>query len=370
MGLVFQRTYKSADGIVRTCKRWTIRYYRNGRAHQEPTKYTRKTDAERLLKQREGDIAKGMPIAAAAMRTTFDEAAADVVNDYKANGQRSLDVLERRLKLHLTPFFGGRKLADISATDVRAYIAERQAVRTVTRSAYVVKRKDGTAITIPASTREIKGISNAEINRELQIVKRCYSLALKAHKAYTRPDIPMLRESAPRAGFFDRRQVETLCGHLSPALADVVRFAFITGWRLHSEVLPLEWRNVDLKAGTVRLEAGTTKTGDARTFPITADLRVVLERRQRAHDDAKQAGHVAPWVFFRLVAKGRRGKKCPKPIASFTKAWAVACRDAGYPGRIPHDLRRSAVGTLVRAGLSEHVALKLAGHREAGVFGG
>jgi integrase len=368
MGQVFQRTYRAPDGTVRTCARWTIRYFRNGRAHQEPTKFTRKTQAENLLKQREGDIAKGVPIAAAAMRTTFDEAAADVVNDYKANGKRSLSVLERRLKLHLTPFFGGRKLADISTTDVRTYITERQAARTVTRSAYVVKRKDGTEITISASTREIAGISNAEINRELQILKRCYSLAIKAHKAYTRPDIPMLREAAPRAGFFDRRQVDTLCSHLAPALADVVRFAFITGWRLHSEVLPLEWRNVDLKAGTVRLEAGTTKTGEARTFPITVDLRDVLERRQRAHDEAKQAGHVAPWVFFRLVAKGRRGKKFPKPITSFTKAWTVACTAACCPGRIPHDLRRSAVRTFVRAGLSEHVAMKLAGHRTPSVF--
>jgi len=40
-----------------------------------------------------------------------------------------------------------------------------------------------------------------------------------------------------------------------------VTFAYITGWRVPSEVLPLEWRQVDLDAGTVQLDSGQTKNG-------------------------------------------------------------------------------------------------------------
>jgi hypothetical protein len=48
-------------------------------------------------------------------------------------------------------------------------------------------------------------------------------------------------------------------------------------WRIDSEVLLLEWRQVDFAAGEVRLDPGKTKNGEGRTFPMTRDLREVPE---------------------------------------------------------------------------------------------
>jgi integrase len=79
-------------------------------------------------------------------------------------------------------------------------------------------------------------------------------------------------------------------------------------------------------------------------------------------------GVVVPWVFFRMVAKGRGGEKHPKPITTFIKSFKTACRKAGHPGRIPHDLRRTAVRNLVRAGVPQTVAMKLTGHKTDSVF--
>ncbi len=90
-------------------------------------------------------------------------------------------------------------------------------------------------------------------------------------------------------------------------------------------------RQVDFDAGEIRLDPETTKNRDGRTFPMTDDLRALLKAQRTKQEEMKKAGHVVPWVFFRLVAKGRGGTKSPKPIKAFTKAWKAACVAAGCP---------------------------------------
>lgn len=127
-------------------------------------------------------------------------------------------------------------------------------------------------------------------------------------------------------------------------------------------VLPLPWRQVDVAAGTVRLDTGTTKNGEGRLLPMTQELRALLEAR-REYNDAVQRGKGeiipwAPWVFHRDG----------KPIKSFRRDWRTACKRAGMPGMIPHDFRRTAVRTLVRVGVPERVAMTMTGHKARSVF--
>lgn len=139
----------------------------------------------------------------------------------------------------------------------------------------------------------------------------------------------------------------------------MVTFAYITGWRVRSEILLLHWRQVDFKAGTIRLEPGTTKNAEGRMFYMTAELRATPEE-QRARTEALQrrTGRMIPWVFH------RNGQ----PIKSFRIAWARAVRAAGVPGRIPHDLRRTAVRNLERRGVPRSVAMKMVGHKTESVY--
>ena len=85
-------------------------------------------------------------------------------------------------------------------------------------------------------------MSNAEINRELAALKRAFSLAVKDGKLMVKPYIPMLKENNVRKGFFERDEFERVRSHLSSPLQPVVHFAYITGWRIRSEVLMLQWR--------------------------------------------------------------------------------------------------------------------------------
>ena len=143
----------------------------------------------------------------------------------------------------------------------------------------------------------------------------------------------------------------------------------MTGWRITSEVLPLQWWNVDFKAGEIRLDAGTTKNREGRVFKMTTELRTLLDTQKAERDRvAKESGLICPWVFFRMLAESRGGEKKPRRIISLNKAWASACITAGCPGRIPHDLRRTAIRNMVRAGIPERVSMKLTGHKTRSVF--
>jgi len=312
---------------------WWIRYYRNGKCFPESSGSTQHAVAKSLLKLREGEGAKGVPVTPMMARFTFDEAARDLEREYAANGRRSLDSVERRIRKHLLPFLGGRRMAGITTVDVRRYTEQRQ----------------------------IAGAKNATINRELAALKRMFTLARRAGILAASPFIPMLAENNVRKGFFEREQFDAVCAHLAAPVQAVVTFAYLTGWRGPSEVLTLQWRQVDLVAGVLRLEPGTTKNNDARVFPfdVFPELRELLHR-QRAITDAveKANGKAVPWVFHR---DGR-------PIRTYQTAWKSACEAAGCPGLVPHDFRRTAVRNMSRAGLPDTVSMKLTGHKTRSVF--
>lgn len=135
---------------------------------------------------------------------------------------------------------------------------------------------------------------------------------------------------------------------------------YLTGWR-SSEILKMEWRQVDMKAGEVRLDPGTTKNREGRVFPFTAELRELLKALHVEHEALKKKGTIGRFVFHQPNAPELRVKHLRRP-------WANACKKAGCPGRIFHDLRRSAARNFVRSGIAERVAMRLLGHKTRSIF--
>lgn len=174
----------------------------------------------------------------------------------------------------------------------------------------------------------------------------------------------MIQISNARAGFFEEAEFRSVCDQLvakkRESLVAPLTFAYLTGWRLADEVLPLTWAQVDLGAGVVRLEPGTTKNDEGREWPLRAlpELHELVQRQQEYTRAVEiQTGAIVPYVFHR----GGR------PIKSVRGAFAAACARAGIE-RIPHDFRRTAVRNLERAGVPRSVSMKLVGHKTESIY--
>jgi integrase len=143
-----------------------------------------------------------------------------------------------------------------------------------------------------------------------------------------------------------------------------VTIGYTFRWRLQSEVLTLERRQLDLDAGTLRLEPGSTKNDDGRVVYLTAELKSLLAAQlERVRALEREMGRILVPLFPHL--KGRhRGQR----IQDFKKAWKTACEKAGCPGMLRHDFRRTAVRNMVNVGVPERVTMKVTGHKTRSVF--
>jgi integrase len=341
------------DGRRIERRTWMLKYYKNGIAIRESSGTTNEREARRLLRDKETDRDRGLPVGGEVGKIHWEDAAADLITDYDNNEQSSVTAVRYRLRLHLTPVFAGALMAEITTDVIKQYTKDRRTA----------------------------GAANGTINRELTILKRMFSLALENRRLLYAPYIPLLAEHNVRAGFFERDQFESVRAQLRPrggevariALQGLITVAYVTGWRIDSEIVPLEWRQVDLDAGEIRLDPHTTKNDAPRTFPLTEELRQVFVTQQRQRDALASQGILCPWVFFRLVATKRGGAakaspKMPKLLKGFRKAWMHACVAAGQPGKILHDFRRTAIRNMVRRGVPERVAMQLTGHKTRAVF--
>lgn len=349
-------------------KKYWIKYVQHGRVLRESTETENIADARRMLRTREGDIVKGIPVDPDAGRITFEEAVVDLLNDYSMNGKKTLKDVRRRIQKHLAPYFGNRRMVVITTADLRAFIAKRQGEGFAVR-----QRRKGKKAVGPEAPEQRRTVSPAEINRELTILKRMFSLAIQAGKLTHKPHFPMLRENNVRAGFLEHEHYQTVLQHVPSSMRPVVTFAYVTGWRINSEVLPMQWRQVDLKSGEVRLDPGTTKNFEGRIFYLTPELHQLLaDQRKAANRIQREKGVIVQHVFFHdgTTLSGDPAVIAGRQIArsAFYHAWCRARVEAGRPGIIPHDLRRTAVRNMVRAGIPERVAMELSGHKTRSVF--
>jgi integrase len=306
---------------------WWIQYYVYGRQVRESSCSTREEVAVRLLARRRAEIEADTFVSLSARRLRYEQLRDGLYADYSANRRRWLRVGKEGQPYvcgisHLDPFFAGRRAVAISTTLIREFITKRQS----------------------------EGGSNGTINRELALLRRMFNLAIEDGTLRIAPHFPMLKEAAPRKGFLEYTQFQRLRAELPEYLRYIFTMGYYTGMRL-GEILNIRWSSVDLEKAEIRLEPGTTKNDEPRTIPLFAELREMLSIEREKHPNSE-------FIFLRK----------DHHVHTFYKAWRSACKRADLGRVLFHDLRRTGVRNLVRAGVPERVAMTISGHRTRAVF--
>ncbi len=316
---------KRGNGTVyRRGRIWWIQYFVRGLIVPESSHSTEKADAENLLKQRIGEVAAGRRVG--PERATIADLCALVVEDNQFRKLRDANHVGWRYKAHIEPVLGSLLVSRFGSAQVRQYVAQRRAA----------------------------GARDSTINRELAIVRRGFRLGAQEDPPLVQrqPAISMLEEDNVRQGFLEQDQYERLLEELPTSLKALFVCGYHTGAR-KNELRRIRWEQVDSETGLIRLSAGQTKGKKPRTLPIYGDMPRWLERQR----ESCPAGSI--WVFHGT-------HNCP--VGNHLNGWAEACERAGVPGLLFHDLRRSAVRNMKRAGIQDRVAMEISGHRTRSIF--
>jgi integrase len=287
--------------------------------------------------------AKNDKAASTAMRNWIVELANGGYRDSKITMNRLFDLYEADLK----------RQERVSYENVKLKLNKYLRPRLGEREASLVKRSDIAAYT---DQRLAEGAENATINRELSYIVRAFTLGIDDELITSRPKVTKLDESDNvRLGFVEHETYEAVLRELP----EHQKFLFVCGyhWGMRKgelSKLRCEWVRLNEAKPIVKVPGSVTKNGKPRTIPIYGDLVAWFEMAKGEWAQSPDC----PWIFT------YRGKRLREPREAFRQA-AI---DAGYPELLFHDLRRTAVRNMERAGVPRAEAMQISGHKTEAVY--
>lgn len=328
------RRERGTGSIFRRGRIWWVSYYdASGQKRRESSDSPVEEVAKRMLRRRLGEKELGTLPTPRVNRLTYEKLRDALYQHFATNRKKLLRVGTGEEKK------GQPYVVAVSPLDEFFKNYRALGITTERVSEFTKKRQE-------------EGVSDGYINLSLSMLRRMFSLAVEDGRLQRSnvPFIRMLKATPPRKGFLEYDDFQRLRLALPEYLRPILTFGYYTGMR-YGEIIGLKWSNVDLFAKEVTLDPGTTKNEEPRTIPLSGEVLEMLKIQAQKHPESE-------FVFT------RNGD----PIRDFRHAWVTATKKAGVPGLLFHDLRRSGVRNLIRAGVPETVAMRISGHKTRSVF--
>lgn len=150
---------------------WWLYCSFRGKPYRESSGSEVRSDAVKLLKRRHAEMGKGQVIGPDMDKTTFEDLATIIEQDYIVNQRRSFKRIKTSLSA-LRGFFGPSYARDLTLDRLNADVAARLD----------------------------EGVMSASICNDLAILRRAFRLAARAGKAIVQP-FPTLQVNNMRTGF-------------------------------------------------------------------------------------------------------------------------------------------------------------------------
>jgi integrase len=348
------------DGrVFRRGGTWWVGYYLRGKQYRESAHTPDEQKARGFLKQRMKQVGADQLgyhtfVGPQQQRLMVSELLNNLEADRKLRG---IDSPQFKSHLrHVRERFGDMRALDVTAAKVDEFIENQLA----------------------------SGYRPATINRSTQLLGQSFKRAVTDNLLTSAPRIRRLSEKDnARQGFFSAQEFRAVKENLPYYLQDFALFGYLVGWR-KGEIASLLWS--DVQSDVIRLRGEHSKNGEPRMIVLEGELAELIERRRLA----RTVKTIDSVVLASLVFHHKGS-----PIVDTRKAWRTACCMAGtgklvcptcevavdgehkcakcskswkrddlkYVGPIFHDLRRTCVRDLIRAGVPEKVAMTVSGHK-------
>jgi len=326
------------------CRFWYAQYIHDGKKVRVSTREVSKMAALAALRRLMSDRDRGLAPLPEAQKLRYADLRQGLIDDYREQGNRTLT----------TDADGEETVHGLYALDAYFGFGPNHSGPRVSE----IKPKTSQEF---ARKRREQGVGNAIINRSLACLRRMLRIAYDDELIQRVPKVHFLKEPPARKGFLEEDKFYELLALFSTRLKPLILFLYRCGVR-GGEALQIEWPQVDLGRRLITLPQEQTKTEEERIVPLPSELVMLLRAIEpkigKVFDDTNLR---VEWTTA-CAACGQGKRTLVEPKDENGWPWYK------YSGLAIHDLRRSAVRNLVRAGVSETVAMKISGHKTRDVF--